>query len=161
MHAVHIDDDDRRILADQHVCACPTTEADLGDGIVGAARLLAGGTRIALGSDSNAVIDLVQEARLLEMDERLAAQARLRLVDDAGRLWPTLLGAATTAGASALGQGAQLGTLAVGRPFDACTVGLDHPFLRGLPPQHALDGLFASGTAAPVRHVFVGGADRV
>ena len=161
VHAVHIDDDDRRILADQHVCACPTTEADLGDGIVGAAELLAGGTRIALGTDSNAVIDLVQEARLLEMDERLAAQARLRLVDADGRLWPTLLGAATTAGASALGQGARLGTLAVGRPFDACTVGLDHPFLRGLLPQHAIDALFASGTAAPVRHVFVGGADRV
>ena len=161
VHAVHIDDEDRRILADQHVCACPTTEADLGDGIVGAAELLAGGTRIGLGSDSNAVIDLVQEARLLEMDERLATQARLRLVDAEGRLWPTLLGAATSAGASALGQHARLGRLAPGRPFDACTIGLDHPFLRGLSPRHALDALFASGTAAPIRHVFVGGVDRV
>ena len=160
VHAVHITDEDRHLLAEQRVCACPTTEADLGDGIVGAAALRQAGTRIALGSDSNAVIDLIQEARLLEMHERLSAQARLRLVDAEGRLWPTLLRAATVDGAGALGQAHRLGELAAGRPFDACTIDLDHPMLRGVAPAHALDALFASGTAAAIRHVFVGGRAR-
>ncbi|MBL4684219.1 MAG: formimidoylglutamate deiminase [Nannocystaceae bacterium] len=161
VHAVHIDDNDRRILANQHVCACPTTEADLGDGIVGAAQLLSDGARIALGSDSNAVIDLIQEARALEMHERLASQKRLRLVDDSGQLWPTLLRAATESGASALGISATAGRLAVGRPFDACTVALDDPSLDGLPSRNVLDAVFASGTARTIRHVFVGGRARV
>ena len=160
VHAVHVTDDDRRILAGQHVAACPTTEADLGDGIVGAAELLEHGTTLALGSDSNAVIDLVQEARLLEMHDRLASQSRLRLVDGQGRLWPTLLDAATRGGASALGKAETLGTLAPGRPFDACTIALDHPSTEGIPPECVLDAVFASGTAAPVRHVFVGGRAR-
>ncbi|MEM6994758.1 MAG: formimidoylglutamate deiminase [Myxococcota bacterium] len=160
VHAVHIEDADRALLAEQHVCACPTTEADLGDGIVGAVRLRAAGTRLALGSDSNAVIDLIQEARLLEMNERLARQARLRLNDAEGRLWPVLLDSMTRGGASALGVADAMGVLAVGRPFDACTVSLDHPFLDGLPSEAALDAALASGTAAVIRHVFVGGQPR-
>jgi len=160
VHAVHVTAEDRSTLADQHVAACPTTEADLGDGIVGAAELLAGGTTLALGSDSNAVIDLIQEARLLEMHERLSTQSRLRLVDAQGRLWPTLLDAATRGGASALGKSQTLGTLAPGRPFDACTIALDHPSTEGIVPHCVLDAVFASGTAAPVRHVFVGGRAR-
>lgn len=160
VHAVHIDDADRALLADQHVCACPTTEADLGDGVVGASLLRASGTTLCLGSDSNAVIDLIQEARSLEMNERLVHQARLRLVDEQGRLWPTLLAAATEGGASALGQGDRLGRLAAGRPFDACTVALDDPFMQDLQPAAVLDALFASGTARSIRHVFVGGKAR-
>ncbi len=157
VHAVHTTDDDHRHLGGQHVCACPTTEADLGDGIVPAAALQRAGATLALGSDSNAVIDLVQEARLLEMDERLAGQARLRLNDADGRLWPTLLDAATSGGASSLGVADELGTLAVGRPFDAVTLDLRDPFLAGIDPSHALDAVMCAGTASVVRHVFVGG----
>jgi formimidoylglutamate deiminase len=157
VHAVHTTASDHAHLGTQHVCACPTTEADLGDGIVPAAALREAGTWLCLGSDSNAVIDPIQEARLLEMDARLADRARLRLCDAAGRLWPTLLHAATAAGASALGRGAGLGTLAVGRPFDAVTVDLSHPFLAEVDPTHALDAVFAAGTAGLVRHVFVSG----
>ncbi|MCA9708387.1 MAG: formimidoylglutamate deiminase, partial [Myxococcales bacterium] len=83
VHAVHTTEADQRLLSGQHVCACPTTEADLGDGIVPAVELRDAGVTLALGSDSNAVIDLVQEARLLEMHERLRGQARLRLRDPA------------------------------------------------------------------------------
>jgi formimidoylglutamate deiminase len=160
VHAVHTTADDHRRLAGQHVCACPTTEADLGDGIVPAVELRDAGLALCLGSDSNAVIDLVQEARLLEMHERLRGQARLRLVDDAGALGPTLLHAATEAGASSLGRSDRSGRLAVGRPFDALTVALDLPFFRGVAPQHLLDALLCAGTAAGVRHVFVGGVER-
>src|SRR5690606_12577440 len=79
VHAIHLTDGDHALLAGHNVCACPTTEADLGDGIIPALRHRQHGAGLALGSDSNAVIDLVQEARLLEMHERLRAQARLCL----------------------------------------------------------------------------------
>ena len=112
---------------------------------------------LSLGSDSNAVIDLIQEARLLEMHERLRGQARLRLSDDAGALGLPLLHAATEAGASALGRGHRSGRLSVGRPFDAITVATDTPLLRGVDGPHQLDALMCTGTAAAVRHVFVDG----
>lgn len=159
VHAIHVTDGDRRLLGSQSVCACPSTEADLGDGIVPAADLRAVGTNLALGSDSNAIIDLVQEARLLEMDERLRSGARLRLCDEQGRLWPVLLDAATRAGALSLGVDDAQGTIAVGRPLDAVSIALDDPFLVGVDPDHALDALLASGTAAPIRHVMVGGGE--
>jgi formimidoylglutamate deiminase len=160
VHAVHTTNADHQRLAGQHVCACPTTEADLGDGIVPAVELREAGIELALGSDSNAVIDLVQEARLLEMHERLRGQARLRLCDGYGALGPVLLRAATEAGASSLGRADRSGRLAVGRPFDAFSVGLDVPFFRGVAPRHLLDALMSAGTAAVTRHVFVGGEER-
>jgi formimidoylglutamate deiminase len=159
VHAIHVDEDDRRLLGTQSVCACPTTEADLGDGIVRASELHATGSNLALGSDSNAVIDLVQEARLLEMHERLRLGLRLPLCDAQGRLWPVLLHAATAGGATSLAT-ANLGEIAVGHPFDAVCIALDHPSLTDVHPEHVLDALFASGTAAPVRHVLVQGTVR-
>ena len=160
VHAVHTTDDDRHRLCGQHVCACPTTEADLGDGIVPAVELRDAGVDLALGSDSNAVIDLVQEARLLEMNERLRGQARLRLCDDAGALGLPLLRAATEAGASALGRSQTSGRLGAGRPFDAFTIALDQPLLQGVASRHLLDALMCTGTARGVRHVFVDGVER-
>jgi formimidoylglutamate deiminase len=155
VHAIHLEPSDLTALAGQHVCACPTTEADLGDGILPAGEHHRHGVRLALGSDSNAVVDLVQEARLLEMHERLRTRARLCLAgpDQVGR---TLLDIATRGGALALGR-PDLGRLCVGAPFDACTVDLGHPTLAGIDPAYALDALLLAGTAAAVDRVFVGG----
>jgi formimidoylglutamate deiminase len=161
VHAVHVTEDDRRHLAAHSVCACPTTEADLGDGIVNAVELRRGGTNLALGSDANAVIDLVQEARLLEMGERLRSGERLRLPDDSGELGLALLDAATRGGATSLGVADTVGTLAIGRPFDAVVVDLRHPFFAGIARDRVLDALFTAGTAAPVRQVIVGGVEKV
>lgn len=159
VHAIHLAPGDHALLAAHHVCACPTTEADLGDGIIPAARHREHGTNLALGSDSNAVIDLVQEARLLEMHERLRAQARLCLADPRGSVARVLLDIATVGGARTLGQ-SSLGRLRVGAPFDACTAALDHPTLVDLEPDLALDALFLAGTAAAIDQVFVGGVRR-
>lgn len=158
VHAIHLADSDHPLLAAHNVCACPTTEADLGDGIIPAARHRQFGAGLSLGSDSNAVIDLVQEARLLEMHERLRAQARLCLAgpDGVGR---TLLDIATLGGARALGC-PELGRLSPGNPFDACAADLDHPHLADLPAGQAHDALWLSGTAAAIDRVFVGGARR-
>jgi formimidoylglutamate deiminase len=166
VHAVHVSDEDIGLLGRQHVCACPTTESDLGDGIVPASRHLAAGTTLALGSDSNAVIDLVQEARLLEMNERLRTQSRLCLRDAEGRVAPTLLRAATEGGASSLGLAAGegrpgLGRLAPGMPFDAVAIDLHDASLRDVDPDHHLDALMLSGSARPVHAVWVGGQRRL
>ncbi len=157
VHAIHIDDRDLELLGQQNVCACPTTEADLGDGIVPADRYLSAGTNLCLGSDSNAVVDLIQEARLLEMHTRLVTGKRMCLLPSSGgtRIGEALMKIASTNGATALGQ-PKLGILAVGHPFDAVVV---EP---GLPtvcddPEAAFDGLMCTGTASAVCHVYVAG----
>ncbi|MCA9702042.1 MAG: formimidoylglutamate deiminase, partial [Myxococcales bacterium] len=160
VHAIHVSEGDLGLLRGQQICACPSTEADLGDGVVPAGAWLAHGAAVALGSDSNAVIDLIQEARLLEMHERLHRQARLCLTDEEGAVAPVLAAAATVAGARALGR-PELGRLAVGSPFDAVGVDLDHLSLRGVAPQRALDALFLTGSAEPIAQVWVGGRRRI
>jgi formimidoylglutamate deiminase len=160
VHAIHLEPADFAALAGHNVCACPTTEADLGDGIIPVADHLRHGVGLALGSDSNAVVDLVQEARLLEMHERLRTRARLCLAGPDGQVGRALLGLATRGGARSLGR-PDLGQIRVGAPFDACTVDLAHPTLAHLDPAHALDALLLSGTAAPIDRVFVGGTRRV
>ena len=160
VHAIHLEPADLVALAGHNVCACPTTEADLGDGIIPAGDHVRHGVGLALGSDSNAVIDLVQEARLLEMHERLRTRARLCLAGADRQVGQALLDIATVGGARALGR-PELGQIRVGAPFDACTVDLAHPTLAHLDPTDALDALLLSGTAAPIDRVFVAGVRRV
>jgi formiminoglutamate deiminase len=78
VHATHLSSDDLELLGTTgtNVCMCPTTERDLGDGIGPARRLQNAGARLTLGSDSHAVIDLFEEMRALEMDERLRTEQR-------------------------------------------------------------------------------------
>ena len=78
VHATHLDDADVRLLGDARVsiALCPTTEADLGDGIGPARALASAGARPCIGSDQNAVIDPLLELRGLEAGERLASGRR-------------------------------------------------------------------------------------
>ena len=77
VHATHLTDDDVAALAGTGVCLCPTTERDLADGIGPARALADAGSPLSLGSDSHAVIDILfEEARALEMHERLATERR-------------------------------------------------------------------------------------
>ncbi len=78
VHATHLTDDDIELIggAGAHASFCPTTERDLGDGIGPSRRLHDAGARLTLGSDSHAVIDLFEEMRAVELDERLATQQR-------------------------------------------------------------------------------------
>jgi len=158
VHAIHVDDADRARLRGHHVCACPTTEADLGDGTLMGSALQAAGVQLAFGSDSNSVIDLITEARSLELHERLATQRRLRLATEARPLSMALLDAATSGGARSLGV-PHLGRLAVGAPFDAAVFDLDHPTLDDVHEDDLLDALMLSGSCAPVRDVFISGAE--
>ena len=78
VHATHLTDDDVRLIgeAQAYVDFCPTTERDLGDGIGPSRALHDAGARLTLGSDSHAVIDLFEEMRAVELDERLATRQR-------------------------------------------------------------------------------------
>lgn len=156
IHGIHVTEEDVKLLKNQTICACPTTEADLGDGIVPGRIYQQAGVNLALGSDSNSIIDLLQEARLLEMNERLHNQTRICLADSEKPLGQTLLEIATIGGARSLGQN-QLGQLIPGSPFDAFTIDLSRPPLMHVPAPCILDALVSSGTSAVVSHVFVGG----
>jgi len=157
VHATFLTEADVARLGRARVCLCPTTEADLGDGLAPAGPLLSAGARFCFGSDSNAVIDLVQEARLAEMGERLRTNRRLCLRAGGAQVAESLLAFATAEGAAALGLGGETGILAPGRWFDACTVDLTDPLFEGVADDRILDTLLTCGTARCVRDVFVEG----
>ena len=152
VHATHLTDDDIALLGSHRcvVCMCPTTERDLADGIGPAARLAAAGARLSLGSDSHAVIDLFEEARAVELDERLATNVRgnHRAAD--------LLRAATVDGHACIGR-PSAGRLAVGAPADLVAVSLSSVRTAGATPLTALESVVFAASAADVTTVVVGG----
>jgi formiminoglutamate deiminase len=105
IHATWLDDEDVTALADSgtHVCVCPTTEGDLGDGFAPTARLAAAGVPISIGSDSHAVIDPFAELRTLEYEARASTGTRCVLVDDEGLVAPALMAIGGPNGYRALG----------------------------------------------------------
>ncbi len=126
VHATHVTDDDIKLLGGSrtNACFCPTTERDLADGIGPARRLHDAGATLTLGSDSHAVIDMIEEMRAVEMHERLASQQRGH--------WSALelLAAATYDGHRSLGFD-DAGRIAVGQRADLICVDLDTIRTRG------------------------------
>jgi formiminoglutamate deiminase len=153
VHATHLADEDFALLGESGCvcCLCPTTERDLADGIAPARRLADAGVRLALGSDSHSAIDILEEARAVELDERLATGTR-------GNHSPAeLMRAATEHGHASLGW-PEAGRIEPGALADLATVGLDGVRLAGTELEHAVASLVFAGTAADVRHVIVGGS---
>ena len=152
VHATHLTDVDVAMLGDARVtcCLCPTTERDLADGIGPARRLREAGARLSLGSDSHAVIDLLEEARAVELDERLATRQR------GSHSAVDLLMAATADGYRCLGWD-DGGRIEPGALADLVTVRLDSVRLAGTGPSSAIESVLFAGSAADVRHVMVGG----
>ena len=146
VHATHLTEKDVARLAPATICMCPTTERDLADGVGPARRLAAAGARLAVGTDSHAVIDLFEEARAIELDERLVTGVRGHHTAGA------LLDAATRGGYDCLGW-PDGGRLAPGALPDFITVATDTVRTAGTPPQ----ALVFCATAADVRDVVVGG----
>ncbi|MEU8237617.1 formimidoylglutamate deiminase [Actinoplanes missouriensis] len=147
VHATHLTTADIGILGDgQHVCFCPTTERDLADGIGPARALADAGAILTLGSDSHAVIDIFEEARGVELDERLATRQRGHFTA------AELLTAATSAGHASLGW-SDAGEIAAGKRADLVAVSLDSVRTAGTDPA----GLIFAATAADVTDVIVDG----
>src|SRR5262245_49179626 len=152
VHATHLTDTDRAALGDSDtgVCFCPTTERDLADGIGPARALVDAGSPLSLGTDSHAHIDMFEEARAVELHERLRSQRR-------GHFSATeLLGAASTAGHAALGW-SDAGRIAPGAWADLVTVRLDTVRTAGASPAEAVATVVFGGGAADVWHVVSGG----
>jgi formiminoglutamate deiminase len=156
VHATHLTADDIELLGDFRVtaCLCPTTEADLADGIGPARALSAAGCPLSLGSDSHAVVDLLAEARLVEMGERLVSGRRGSFLTE------ELAQAATVAGHACLGW-PEAGEIAPGALADLVTVALDTPRLAGARAGSALESVIFAGSAADVRNVVISGRDVV
>ena len=152
VHATHIADGDLELLGGQGcgVCLCPTTERDLADGVGPARRLAEAGARLSLGTDSHALIDLFEEARAVELDERLVTGVR------GGHSAAELLRAATAEGCAAIGW-PDAGRIEPQAPADLVTVALDGVRLAGTSADHVLESLVFAATAADVREVIVGG----
>jgi formiminoglutamate deiminase len=156
VHATHLTSRDIELLGGSRstVCMCPLTEADLADGVGPAPALAAAGSPLALGSDGHSVIDLVDEARWLELSQRLVSRQR-------GHFSPAdLATAATVSGHACLGW-ADAGEIVPGAYADLVTVSLDSPRLAGALAGDPLAALFAAGTSADIRHVVASGVDVV
>jgi formiminoglutamate deiminase len=152
VHATHVSAKDIGLLSGAGACCClcPTTERDLADGVGPARALSDAGARLALGTDSNAIIEPLEEARAVELDERLVTGVR------GNHEARTLFEAATRGGYESLGW-SEGGSLREGKLADLVAVSLGGVRLAGAPPDHALGALVFAGAAADVTDVMVGG----
>jgi formiminoglutamate deiminase len=152
VHNTHLTDEDIALIGGSGTgtCMCPTTERDLADGIGPAVALQRAGSSLSLGSDSHAVIDLLEEARAMELNERLRTRTRGHWTAAA------LLRAASADGHAALGwDGA--GILETGALADFTTIALDSVRTAGPLPRLGAETAVFAATAADVRHTVVGG----
>jgi formiminoglutamate deiminase len=156
VHATHLTIRDIELLGGSQtaVCMCPVTEADLADGVGPAPALAAAGSALTLGSDGHSVIDLLEEARWMELSQRLVTRRRGHFTA------AELAAAATVSGHACLGW-PDAGEIVPGAYADLVTVSLDGPRLSGTAADDPLAALFAAGTAADVRHVVASGVDVV
>ncbi|QDG52025.1 formimidoylglutamate deiminase [Persicimonas caeni] len=171
VHGTHLTDEELGLL-EMHrptVCACPTTERNLGDGFLPALELAKRDVPISLGSDSHTNIDLWEEMRLVEYHERLRYERRNVLATEirehmlgkqagdrlptANALWPM----GTLNGARSLGLSA--GCLEPGCLADFVTIDLNHITLRGTTRDSLLADITLSMTPGAVKGVFVGGEE--
>ncbi|MFF3842478.1 formimidoylglutamate deiminase [Streptomyces sp. NPDC001930] len=152
VHNTHMTDADIALIGSTSTgtCMCPTTERDLADGIGPAVALQRAGSPLSLGSDSHAVIDLLEEARAMELNERLRTRTRGHWTAAA------LLRAATADGHAALGW-TDAGTLETGALADFTTIALDSVRTAGPVPRLAAETAVFAASAADVRHTVVGG----
>jgi formimidoylglutamate deiminase len=175
VHAIHVTPKAIQSFAKTGamVCACPTTERNLGDGVVPADEYQKHGVPICLGTDSQVQIDLLEDARELEYHLRLQKLERAvlgirsptvregpvhegALVDArASETASLLFDCATVNGARSIG--APNGSLDVGKPADFFTVDMDDPSIAGASPNDLLASIVFSQTRAAVREVVVGG----
>ncbi|MCQ4085118.1 formimidoylglutamate deiminase [Streptomyces sp. RB6PN25] len=152
VHATHLTPEDMSLLGGSAttVCMCPTTERDLADGIGPAAQLAGKGSPLSLGSDSHAVVDILEEARAMELDERLRSRTRGH--------WTAsqLLRSATEHGHACLGWH-EAGRIEAGALADFTTIALDTVRTAGTTPRLATETAVFAASAADVRHTVVGG----
>ncbi len=161
VHAIHVTPKAIGALARAraNVCACPTTERNLGDGVVPVDGYFNAGVAVSLGTDSQTQIDLLEDARELEYHLRLQHTARNVLAPEndthESALARRLFACATTSGATSIGFDG--GTLEPGAPADFFTVDLDDPSIAGSSSENLLANIVFSLSRTAIKDVVVGG----
>jgi len=159
VHATHVTEEEAARLAESGAVAglCPTTEANLGDGVFPAPAFLAAGGAFGIGSDSHISISPVEELRWLEYGQRLTLRRRNVLSGgpDAPSVGAFLFKRAVIGGAQALGR--PIGRLAPGYRADLVVLDPDLPALAGKSGDSLLDAAVFAGNENPVRDVMVSG----
>jgi len=163
VHATHATPDEIDSVAGTGagVVLCPSTEANLGDGVADLPGWLAAGVPLSLGSDSHVTRSMPEELRLLEYSQRFVRRERCVAADPArdegstaARLWRRVL----AGGAAAAGYGSW--GLQAGARADLLVVDTQSPALLGIAPDQVLDALVFSSPGRPFRDVMVAGAWR-
>jgi formiminoglutamate deiminase len=149
IHATHLaqEDIDLIVVSGSMVCFCPTTESDLGDGIGPAMELVDAGVPLCLGSDSNAVIDILREAHRLEQHDRLRLMRRGIHTPEA------LMATATVNGMRSLGWNDA--GLVVGAPADFISIDTESNEL--VDTEESLGAVVSAATRASITDVIVAG----
>src|SRR5437762_9905366 len=160
VHAVHLTPDDIAALgrARATVCACPTTERNLGDGVVRADKLLAAGVRLCVGTDSEVQLNPLEDARQLEYHLRLVELQRAILdIEQAGTggLGAKLYGIVSEGGMRSIGL--QGGALRPGEPADFIVVDLDDPSIAGASADDLMANVVFSMERTAIVETRVGG----
>jgi formimidoylglutamate deiminase len=157
VHATHMDAEETAMLAKSGavVCLCPSTEANLGDGLFRLQDWLQHGGRIAIGSDSHVSINPFEELRWLEYGQRLISEQRNVAAVPHRQTGRSLFELAAAGGALATGQNA--GRLAKGALADLVVLDDDSPMLAGHGTDALLDALVFSGFTLPIDRVMVHG----
>lgn len=159
VHATHLDTAETRRLAGSKAVAglCPTTEANLGDGIFPAVDYMAAGGRIGIGSDSHISVSVADDLRLLEYGQRLLHRSRTVLAGGADRsTGRRLYETALKGGAQALGQ--PMGAIAPGHRADFVLLDRDAPCMSSRNGDMALDAwIFSNQARSAIREVYVAG----
>jgi len=161
VHATHMDGEEiaRVARSGAVVCLCPSTEANLGDGLFPLQGFLERGGHIAIGSDSHVSINPFEELRWLEYGQRLVTEQRNVAAIRRPETGRSLFEAALAGGARACGHGA--GEITAGAQADFVVLDDDSPMLAGHSTRSLLDALVFSGFSLPVDRVMVGGEWRV
>lgn len=161
VHATHIDAREVEALANTGavVCICPTTEANLGDGLFPLRAFLEQGGRIAIGSDSQVSIDPYEELRWLEYGQRLSSLTRNVAAINHAHVGYELFTRALAGGAQA--GALQPAGIAAGSTADFVELESDSAVLTGLDDSSLLDGLIFGGHRSPIVRVMTAGEWRV
>jgi len=157
VHATHMTSAETRRLAKSGAVAglCPTTEANLGDGVFNGVEYFAAGGAWGVGTDSHIRIDLAEELRMLEVSQRLRDRRRLRLAPPGGSNGRRLYTEAAKGGAQALARNA--GVIAPGACFDIVALDATHPVLAGKSGDQWFDSWIFAGGKSCVSDVWVSG----
>ena len=147
-----------RVMAECGAVAglCPTTEANLGDGLLSFRDFMSATGRFGIGTDSNVSTSPVEELRLLEYGQRLTSRRRNVSPQESGAATGSWLYRQALAG-GAQTSGRPIGAIDVGLRADLLVLDPNHPTLCGRASEALIDSWVFSGSATPIRHVMVGG----